>query len=77
MRYLLLIYGDETAWQDATPEQSTEVMTAYEAYGKWLADKGWMRGGDALHPTTQATSVRVRDGKPTHTDGPFAEAIAA
>jgi hypothetical protein len=73
MKYMLLIYGDEQGWQDLTPEQQAAEMQAYEDYGKWLTEKGWMRGGDALQASPTATQVRVRDGKTVTTDGPFAE----
>ncbi len=73
MRYLLLIYGDESAWGGATPEQMREESQAYAEYTKWLQDSGLMRAGDALHPTSTATTVRVRDGETLSTDGPFAE----
>ncbi|MGH2557202.1 MAG: YciI family protein [Actinomycetota bacterium] len=73
MRYLLLIYGDEKQWASQSPEQQKGVMEAYDSYGKWLANKGWMQAGEALEPTSAATSVTVRDGKLLTTDGPFAE----
>ena len=73
MQYVLLIYASEAGWDALTPEEQAEGMRAYENYGKWLTDKGWMRGGDPLTRTTEATSVRVRDGKTSATDGPFAE----
>lgn len=69
MQYTLLIYSDETEADSATPEQSKQVMDEYLAYGDWLRDKGYDRAGEALHPTSQATTVR---GTAT-TDGPFAE----
>jgi hypothetical protein len=72
-QYLLLIYGDETAWSEATEADRAATMEAYGDYSKWLADKGWMRGGDELHDTSQATSVTVRGGERLVTDGPFAE----
>jgi hypothetical protein len=72
-QYLLLIYGDESGWAGATEEDQTETLKAYGEYSQWLADKGWMLGGDALHDTRQATSVRVKDGERMVTDGPFAE----
>src|SRR5262245_10423068 len=56
-----------------SPEQQATEYQAYEDFGKWLTEKGWMRGGDALEATTTATSVRVREGKTLTTDGPFAE----
>ena len=72
-QYLLLIYGDETAWNDWTEEERAASMEGYGDYTKWLVDKGWMQGGDALHDTSQATSVKVRSGERLVTDGPFAE----
>jgi hypothetical protein len=72
-RYLLLIYEDETGLTGATPDEIAEMMQAYDRYTRWLTAQGWMRGGDALHATDQATSVRVRDEDRVVTDGPFAE----
>lgn len=73
MQYLLAIYGDEQAWDEQTPEAEKAEMDAYWAFGDWLKGTGWERGGEALQPTSQATTVRVRDGKAMTTDGPFAE----
>jgi hypothetical protein len=67
---MLLIYGDERALNDAEREQcyreSTELAHQLHAAGQYLA-------AAPLHPTSTATSVRVRRGKPLVTDGPFAE----
>jgi hypothetical protein len=73
VRYLLLIYGNEAEWGDMSSGDQASEYQAYEDYGKWLTEKGWMRGGDALQGTATATSVRVRDSKTVTTDGPFAE----
>ncbi len=77
MKYLLLIYGDEAAMEsyvgNATPEQRDAQVKVWYDYGDWLTEKGWYLGGDALQPTTTATTVRAADGKPVVTDGPFAE----
>jgi hypothetical protein len=73
MKYLLLIYGNEAA--DARrpqPEQERE-MQAYFEFTDQVNKAGVMAGGEALHPTATATTVRIRDGKLTTTDGPFAE----
>ena len=73
MRYLLLIYSNESADQNATQEQQAAIM---EEYNKFTADAsaaGAMLAGEALQPTSTATTVRVRDGKTSTTDGPFAE----
>ena len=70
MKYMLLIYGDEHALDDATREacygESAQVARDINASGKYL-------GASPLHPTATATSVRVRGGKRLVTDGPFAE----
>ena len=73
MRYLLLIYGDEKADANATKEQQEAVMGAYLAYGEAMEKAGVMVAGDALHPTSAATTVRVPNGKKVITHGPFAE----
>jgi hypothetical protein len=73
MRYMLLIYGDEAAFADMAPDQMSETFKAYEKYSQWLEEKGWMRAGDPLADTGQATTVRMQGGKVLATDGPFAE----
>jgi hypothetical protein len=73
MRYMLLIYGDETAWASAPPDVQAAGYQQYTDYSNWLREKGWMVAGDPLRDTGQATSVRVQDGERVVTDGPFAE----
>ncbi len=73
MRYMLLIYGDETAWADLTEEESAAEMAKWTAYTESISAEGIMRGGEALQTTATATTVRVRDGETQLTDGPFAE----
>jgi len=71
MRYVLLIYGDEKVGSQMSQQEEEAVMAAYMAFGEKF--KGQIVGGDALLPTTSATTVRVREGKTLSTDGPFAE----
>ena len=73
MEYLLLIYGDEEAWQAQSPGEQAATMEAYGAFTQSIVDSGHLRGGSELAPTTTATTVRVRDGEALTTDGPFAE----
>ena len=73
MRYMLLIYGDESAWGDVMPEDQAADAKGWTDYTDWLQEKGWHLAGDGLDPTSSATTVRVRDGKTLTTDGPFAE----
>jgi hypothetical protein len=69
MRYALLIYTDEKA--EAPKEVMDAINAAYFAFGEQYKDK--IVGGDALLPTSSATTVQLRDGKALTTDGPFAE----
>ena len=73
MQYLLLIYENESKFADLTPEQGAQVNRDYMEYTMSIKASGNMRAGDALQPTSKATTVRVRDGKTHTTDGPFAE----
>jgi len=70
MKYMLLIYMDENAMNDAERQacymESTQLAHELHKCGRFLA-------ASPLHPVATATSVRVRDGKPLITDGPFAE----
>ena len=72
MLYALLIYGDE-ADVDATPDGMNAMVDQYRDYEGWLADRGVKRGAEALYPTDQATTMRVRGEEAMTTDGPFAE----
>lgn len=73
MQYLLLIYENEQTWADMAPEQAAAMFQEYGQYSQAIAASGHFKAGDALQPTTKATTVRVRDGKTVSTDGPFAE----
>ena len=70
MRYMLLIYGDEQALSEAERNdcyrESAELAHQIHAAGQY-------RAAAPLHPTSTATSVRVREGRRLVTDGPFAE----
>ena len=73
MQYLLLIHEDEKAMRAVTPEQNGARLAAYGAYMKAMADAGVSKGGQRLHPTSTATTVRVKDGKTQVLNGPYAE----
>lgn len=73
MKYMALIYGNEAMEAQATPEQMGAIMTAYNTFTEDVHKQGVMVAGDALQPTTTATTVRIREGKTLITDGPFAE----
>ena len=73
MRYALLIYASEQDWANQSEEQGQAQFQEYMAFTKDIVDRGLMKGGEALQPTSTATSVRVRNGDTLTTDGPFAE----
>ena len=71
MRYLLLIYSDESGYATMTEEDGNKLMAAY---GKFSEDTAAQTEGSArLQPISTATTVRVRKGDIMTTDGPFAE----
>ena len=73
MRYLCLIYGDERAAATKTREQGQAIMGEYFAFTEAIKKSGHYVGGNALKPVSTASTVRLRDGKLSTTDGPFAE----
>ena len=73
MQYLLLIYDTESNRAGRAPEDVKAIMAGYFRFNEHLKEHGHWIGGDALHPVSTATTVRRRDGKVVHTDGPFAE----
>ncbi|HEC10653.1 MAG TPA: YciI family protein [Acidimicrobiales bacterium] len=73
MKYMLLLYSAENAGPEmGSPEQAAE-MQAWFAYTEALVSAGALVAGDPLQGVDTATTVRVRDGETSMTDGPFAE----
>jgi hypothetical protein len=68
MKYLLLVYDNDKRFSQGYP---TAELREYREFGKEFAKA--IKGGHALQPTSAAATVRVRNGKPLTTDGPFAE----
>jgi hypothetical protein len=73
MKYLCLIYEDESLWQTMPKAEAEKTMGEYFAYTDEIRKSGNYVAGDALQPTHTAATVRVRNGKVSTTDGPFAE----
>ena len=73
MRYLLLINADESTLAAVSPEEAEASMAEYGVWMQQAQERGVLQGGERLRPTTDATTVRVRDDKVLTTDGPFAE----
>jgi hypothetical protein len=73
MQYLLLIYDDEKVWENMPADERGKMFADYGAFTQDIKKTGKWKAGEALQPTHTATTVRVRGGKTTTTDGPFAE----
>ena len=73
MRYMCLIYSNEAIEAGQSAEEQEAVMSKYMAFTTRVRETGVMDAGDPLLPTNTATTVRVRGGKTSNTDGPFAE----
>jgi hypothetical protein len=73
MKYLCLIYNDEREMGTMPKPDGEKMMTAYWDFTESIKRSGHYLGGDALQPTTTATTVRVRQNKVSTTDGPYAE----
>ncbi len=73
MKYLCLIYDDEKKSAAMSRTEGEALMGAYNAFTNDIKKSGKYVGGEALQPVHTATTVRVRKGKVSTTDGPFAE----
>jgi hypothetical protein len=73
VQYILLLYDDEAAAMKQSEAETEAEMEEYFALDEALTEEGLNKGGEALQPASQATSVRVRNGEVMVTDGPFAE----
>ena len=73
MKYLCLIYQEEKGALTAPKGEMEQTMAEYQSFTEGIKRSGHYLGGNGLKPTTTATTVRVRNGKVSTTDGPFAE----
>jgi hypothetical protein len=73
MRYVLMIALDESAGLRDGELAGDEISPEYAAFMKDAAERGVLLGGDRLRLSSDATTVRVRNGETLTTDGPFAE----
>ncbi|HEX7763935.1 MAG TPA: YciI family protein [Cellvibrio sp.] len=73
MKYLCMVFYDENIINNMTSNEWKSLNSECAACAEGLSSSGKMLGGNALHPSTTATGLRIRDGKPLITDGPFAE----
>jgi hypothetical protein len=73
MKYMFITYLDEKAWLSLSESEQQQKMAEAMPHVQLLIASGKFLGGAPLHPTSTGATVRVREGKPLVTDGPFAE----
>ena len=73
MEYLLLIYHTESQFESRTEPERQKMYSDYRELIQDLEKNGKLKGANQLQSTATATTVRVRNGKQSITDGPFAE----
>ncbi|HEU0202554.1 MAG TPA: YciI family protein [Burkholderiaceae bacterium] len=73
MKYLCLIYDEERKLAAMTKSESEALMDEYFTFSRDIRENGHYVAGAQLQPVQSATTVRVRNGKLSTTDGPFAE----
>ena len=73
MKYLCLIYYEEKKLAAMPKSEGDSFMGEYFTFTEGIQKSGHMIAGEALQPISSATTVRIRNGKMSTTDGPFAE----
>ena len=73
MRYALLICTEEAGDAVMSADEAVAQMAEYDSFSQEMGARGVLQGGARLRPTTDATTVRVRDREVLTSDGPFAE----
>ena len=73
MKYLVMIYANEDVEAKTAPAETAKLLQAYGAYMGALSQAGVLLASQRLRPTSEATSVRVKNGKNEVLNGPFAE----
>ena len=74
MKYIVLIYDNANTRETFLGEQGEDLMAEVDAIMQELTDSGELVGGEALADPANTKTIRLVDGAPAITDGPFAEA---
>ena len=73
MKYICLGYMDEKLWEAMSEKELKNFVDTCLTYDSQFRKNGTFVGGEALQSIRTATTIRFRNGKPSVTDGPFAE----
>ncbi|MBC6459354.1 YciI family protein [Actinomadura sp. HBU206391] len=74
MKYLLMIYMNDATWETLSEEERSEVFRGHDEFLKAITESGELVSTEALTNQSNSATVRVRDGVPAVTDGPYLEA---
>jgi hypothetical protein len=73
MKFMLLLWGDESHWADMSEEEAAAEMARWEDYSAQLVAAGAMVSGEGLQPSATSKTLRIENGERVVTDGPYAE----
>jgi len=73
MKYILLVHHDEESFRKRPEAERQHMLQESVQLAQQLNASGHYLAAAPLHPSSETVCVRVRDGKPLLTDGPFAE----
>jgi hypothetical protein len=73
MKFLLMDYVNESGWPELSTTEKQHWLGAYVAYMEAMKNAGVLKSSSGLHPTSAATTVRIRNDKTEVLDGPYAD----
>jgi hypothetical protein len=73
MKYMIIIYGNQELWESFSGEEFQKALAEQDAFNRTFKETGELLGAYGNADAVQAKTVRVRDGVPAVTDGPYLE----
>jgi hypothetical protein len=73
MKYMLIIYGNQELWNSVSPDEQQRLFEAFDAFNKKYYDTGELLGAYGVADAAATKLVRLADGQPAVTDGPYLE----
>jgi hypothetical protein len=73
VKYMLIIYGNQELWNSVGPDEQQRLFEAFDAFNKKYAETGELLGAYGVADAAATKLVRLADGQPAVTDGPYLE----
>jgi hypothetical protein len=73
MQYMLVLYVNEAGWPRLTKSEQEQGMAAYVGYNEAVTKAGVFKAAGRLQPSSNATTIRMANGKPQAPDGPYTD----